>query len=673
MKPLAHLPNQQAPNHHTLPITMRFLAILITLTVPISAQVYSPNNGDGNSTADEPDNRASATVEKKNTSASVYGNELPFVDPTQETITIMGHTFGLGDNRLGGMFESYLADSPNTSEDALEYRATIDSILKAVSPYTKNVSVSQKIRDGFSLLPRAATYSGDGRICDSLSNAIYAAMLSKGTVKNSKLYIADLEKEKKRIIAKAEWMRRSGSTALSSNTKLRIGQRRSQNGDAKQAPLHTESYRIKEMERRILEIEALKKTHQGKSELNMLQARIEYQALLAQLFIQRRFEHVIIGTRFYNLIFQDGGSKMHLKKGSSVDKFFAEGLGVEPTVTGLDSAANEAMRKAKSLVKGFQNHLEYNELHSASKRLTEAYAIGEFLPVLQTVPAPERRIVLEYVRSGNDLIKAMDVRDYTQAKIILEALKKRSSDFDSTKAEGAIAAFTRASNGHIRSAQIAMINGDQESFQEELKKATQVWPTNPKLDEIDKRLDSLLEDSDMAKTLADDFDRLLSEDNFREIFDRRFEFVPVVKDDISRKDAIEQIVRNITRIDGTISLADVSSQNGNNFAAWEALAELRDEFPKDPELLQRLEKLSSKVADFTVALNRAKDFEDNDLNPQTGSALSWYMQAKSIYPNSKHAQEGIDRLSKRIMPDQLEPAPAETPSGNPFDEDMPVK
>ena len=49
------------------------------------------------------------------------------------------------------------------------------------------------------------------------------------------------------------------------------------------------------------------------------------------------------------------------------------------------------------------------------------------------------------------------------------------------------------------------------------------------------------------------------------------------------------------------------------------------------------------------------------------------MQAKSIYPSSKHAQEGIDRLSKRIMPDQLEPEPTETPSGSPFDEDMPVK
>ena len=146
---------------------MRFLAILITLTVPISAQVYSPSSGDDNGTANDRNNGASTTVESKNTSTSVYGNELPFVDPTQETITIMGHTFGLGDNRLGGMFESYLADSPNTSEDALEYRATIDSILKAVSPYTKNIPVPQKIRDGFSLLPRAATYSGDGRICDS--------------------------------------------------------------------------------------------------------------------------------------------------------------------------------------------------------------------------------------------------------------------------------------------------------------------------------------------------------------------------------------------------------------------------------------------------------------------------------------------------------------------------
>jgi hypothetical protein len=652
-----HSQTHTSYNHSTL---MRFLTILILLSLPATAQVYSPSDGSQDNTNSQNNSDNTTTIKSQNTTSSVYGNELPFIDPTQETITIMGRTFGMGDNRLGGMFDSYLADSPNASEEALEYRSTIDSILNAVSPHTKNISYSQKIRNGFSLLPRAATYPGDGRICDSLSNAIYAAMLSKGTTQNSKQYISDLEIEKKRIVAKVDWMRRAGLgkvSPLASNNRVRIGQPRKQNGDPNSNLSVKGSYKVKEMERRIVEIEALKKSHQGKGELNMLQAKIEYQALLAQLFIQRRFEHVIIGTRFYNLIFRDGGSKLNLKKNSEVTKFFTEGLGVEPTVTGLDSAANEAMRKAKSLVQGFKNHLEYNELHSASKRLTEAYAVGEFLPALQTVSTSERRIILEYIRNGNALIKAMDVRDYAQAKNLLESLKKRSSDFDSTKAEGAIAAFMRISNGHIRAAQMAMVNGDQAGFQEELKQATQVWPTNPKLDEIDERLDLLLDNSNLAKTLVDDFDRLLSEDNFREIFNRRFEFVPVVKDDITRKDAIEQIVRNITRIDGTLSIADVFSQNGNHFAAWEALDELRNEFPKDPELLQRLEKLSSKVADFTVALSKARDFEGNDINPQTGSALSWYMEAKSIYPSSVHAQAGIERLSKRIMPAELKSAP----------------
>ena len=537
--------------------------------------------------------------------------------------------------------------------------------------YTKSASfgkqtpISQKLRNGFALLPRAATYSGDGHICDSLSNAIYTAMLANGALADSKQYITNLDREKKRIIHNA--VITSKKSNLSTNTKLKIG-----SGQSKKTTIEktSESFELQEMKKRVLEIEALKKLHQAKNEVNTVQAKIQYQALLAQLFVQRRFEHVIIGTRFYNLIFRNGDTKMRLKKNSDVERFFGEGLGVEPTVTGIDSAANEAMRKVTSLVAAFKNHLRHNELHNASKRLTEAYAVGEFLPVVQTISASDRRKILEYVRDGNALTKAMDVRDYAQATILLESLKKRSSDLDSTKARGAIAAYTRVSDGHIRAAQIALMKGDHAKFEQELLNATQTWPTNPKLKEIDKRLDSLLDDSDVAKSLLNDFDRLLSEDNFREIFKRRFEFVPVVKDDPNRRNAIEQIVQNIARIDGTISLADISSRNGNDFAAWEALAELRDDFPKDPELLQRLEKLSSKVADFTVALNRALEFEENDINPQTGSALSWYFEAKSIYPDSKQAQAGIDRLVKRILPEEHDASPSDPTPSTKLDDDV---
>ena len=628
--------------------TILLLAAIPSLATPVSAQVYNPGQGGGSAKPAPASNSGSndTTIVRQNKkSSSPYGNEVPFIDPTQETISLMGHTFNLGDNRLGGQFESYLADAPNTSKEALEYRETIDAILKAVSPHTKGDTRS-KLRAGFALLPRASSYSGDGKICDSLSNAIYAAMLSKGSVKNSKAYITNLEKEKSRIARNAQ--------ITANKIELSDAQPKGKRGskgaskDSTAAKVAT-NFELQEIQKRILEIEALKKLHQAKDEVNILQSKIQYQALLAQLFVQRRFEHVVIGTRFYNLVFRDGDSKMRLKKGSDVSKFFSEGLGVDPTVTGLDSAANEAIRKVTTFVAAFNNHIEHNELHSASKRLTEAFAIGEFMPTVQTVPSENRRKILEYVRDGHALVKAMDVHDYTRAKVYLEALKKRSSDFDSTKAEGAIAAYTRVSNGHLRAAKVALMKGDDAKFEQELKNATQVWPTNPKLEEIDRRLDSLISKGDTAKTLLDDFDRLLSENNFREIFKRQYEFVPVVADDSTRKDAVEQIIRNIHRIDGSLIQASEFSKIGNDYAAWETLATLRNEFPKDPELLQQLEKLSSKVADFTVALTRAKEFEENDLNPQTGSALTWYFEAKSIYPDSKFAQEGIDRLTKRIF------------------------
>ncbi|MCP5537801.1 MAG: hypothetical protein H7A51_16395 [Akkermansiaceae bacterium] len=648
--------------------TFILLATIPSLVLPVGAQVYNPGTGGGNQPAPSNNGGGDTTIVRENKkSESPYGNEVPFIDPTQETITLMGHTFNLGDNRLGGQFEAYLADVPNASPAAKEYRETIDAILTAVSPHTKGISISQKLRNGFELLPRAASYPGDGRICDSLSNAIYAAMLSKGAVSNSKDYIENLEKEKKRIIYNADIVAKKKDLIDGADTKQKTGTQKS--GQKSTVEKAAQSFELQEMQKRIIEIEALKKMHQAKDEVNIIQAKIQYQALLAQLFVQRRFEHVVIGTRFYNLIFRDGDSRMRLKKGSDVSKFFGEGLGVDPTVTGLDSAANEAMRKVTTFVAAFNNHVSHNELHSASKRLTEAFAIGEFLPAVQTVPGDQRRKILEYVRDGNALVKAMDVHDYAQAKVLLEALKKRSKDFDSTKAEGAIAAYTRVSDGHIRSAQIAMMKGDEAKFEQELKNATAVWPTNPRLKEIDKRLDNMLDKGDVAKKLLDDFDRLLSEDNFREIFKRQYEFVPVVKDDAVRKDAVEQIVRNIQRIDISILQASEFSKLGNDYAAWESLATLRNEFPKDPELLQQLEKLSSKVANFTVALTRGKEFEENDLNPQTGSALTWYLEAKSIYPDSKHAQEGIDRLVNRSLPDQGAPSSSPAATG-PIDDDV---
>ena len=70
MSPFVHLPNQQVPNHHTPLKTMRFLTILITLTIPISAQVYSPGDGDANERRDA-NREATQTRDGNNTAKAL--------------------------------------------------------------------------------------------------------------------------------------------------------------------------------------------------------------------------------------------------------------------------------------------------------------------------------------------------------------------------------------------------------------------------------------------------------------------------------------------------------------------------------------------------------------------------------------------------------------------------
>ena len=66
-------------------------------------------------------------------------------------------------------------------------------------------------------------------------------------------------------------------------------------------------------------------------------------------------------------------------------------------------------------------------------------------------------------------------------------------------------------------------------------------------------------------------------------------------------------------------------------------------------LQEGTELLAPKVADFTKALDKARQFE-NRVPKQTGSALSWYLKARSIHPQSKLADDGAKRLVQEILP-----------------------
>lgn len=589
--------------------------------------------------------------------ASPMGNELPFMDPSAETVSWNGHTWAATDNRLlAARFERYLNEPEDNSEEALDYRQTIDAILELVSPHHPG---GPDFPAAVKLLPRASSYPGDAKLCDSLTQAIYAAVLAKKDVASTRALSEAMEEEKKRLISKSDWKAAHETDPSLNETKPTGGGgggnqgggggNANQPGQARQPAQNpgrgTVSLDYVDSVRRIAEIEVMKKANSAKTEIQITQAKIQYQALMLQFFIQRRFEHVVMASRFYHQIWRDGDNKLNIDKKSEVYKLFTESLGSSPTVAALDALASEAIRDVNQGVEAYTFLAEKSELQSAAKRLSEAYAVGEFMPAIRTLPRDKKRKVLEFVRESYKLIAALDVKDYTRAKEINDKLKETAGDFDPTKAEAAIATYTRVSDMHINAAKLAASQGDNEKAGVEIKAAMEVWPQNPKLAEFDK----LVEAGGGMAVAKNDFDRLLSEQNYREIFRRQYEIAPSIAGDAAREDAFKQIITNLTRIEGALGKAAEFSKMGQDYAAWEQLAALRKEFPDDPKLGAELERLAPDVADFTKALNRAREFEERK-DKQVGSALSWYLKARSIYPRSDMAEAGIQRMLEDILP-----------------------
>jgi len=627
----------------------RFLFLLLVSGMAWS-QVYTPPAGQQPQPGTPQD---TATGPKQKPAASPLGQEIPMLDPSAETITVGGVTIPLGDNRLlKARFEKYLSQPPESDDATVEYRKTIKEILDTVSPFHKP---APNLYDAFKLLPRAATYPGDANICSTLAEAVYMAMLSKQDIASLKKLNDSIEQEKKAIQAESDWAARhdrppgvpaagAGGGGGGRGGKPAAGGAAAAGNNPGAG---TQSLKYADALRRIVEIEGLKKANLLRTEAQTIKTKAQYQVNMVQWFIQRRFEHVIMAARFYNQVWKDGDTTLRIDKGSDVAKLFSESMGVSPTVSSLDSLSNEAVHEADKYIEAFELMLKRGELHSASQRLMEAFAIGEYLAPVATLPLDKKLKVLTYSRDLNEVYGAVQAHDFTKAKELATRLKTTAKDFPSSKMDAAISGYSLASDLAIDEAKAHLLAQENDKAAEKIRAATEIWPTNPKLDEFRK----LIKDKSPLLTARNDFDRLLSEGNYREIAKRQYEFAPVIQGDAKREDAFKQIMTNLTKIETALGKATEFGKVGQNYAAWEQLAELREQFPDDPKLGRELELLAPKVADFTKALDRAHQFESRTTPKQTGTAMAWYLKARAIYPRSDLAEAGIKRLLDDIIAD----------------------
>jgi len=626
-------------------LTLAKITVSSSVLIPsnAAAQVYTPPTKPASNSGNSGGGDTTIYQQPKQSGGSPFGQEIPLLDPSAETITIGGKSFPIMDNRMvKARFEKYLNQPPEESEEAAKYHAVVQEILQTISPMRK---ISGKLEEGFRKLPRAAAYAGDAGLSSSLAQAIYTAVQAKSDVKGLERLNQSLEREKTEIIRDDYWEKqRTGDTTTSKEGSAPNNKKAK--GVANEEKESGTTMKQLEWQRRMIEIEALKKKNIVATEKAIFLSKVNYQASMVQWTMQRRFQHVLMAARFYNEIWRDGKSALHIKKGSDVGKLFSDGMGISPTVTGLDSLANEAIRETEKAVEAFDFLLTKDEIHTASMRLMEAFAVGEFLAPIQTLELEKKRRVQLYIRDLYELHGSLEAKDLTRATELIASLKSQAKDFPASKAESPIAGMKMAANLNIEAAKAALIGKDNETAQQKITEATQIWPTNPKLEEFTQ----LMQGSSVVVQNRNDFDRLLSEKNYWEILNRQYEIAPSLNGDEERSAAFGEVIKNLTRIKIALDKADEFVKVGSPYAAYEQLATLREEFPDDPKLGRKIELLAPEVADFTKALNMADKLAEGR-RPQTGSALSHYLKAQSLYPRSEIAQKGIDEMIERILPE----------------------
>ena len=572
-------------------------------------------------------------------------------DPKSEMFSWDGKNWNINNNRfIAARFEKFLNAPAETSAEDRQYQAIISEVLSRTAQAS---ATKENIDYAFRLLVQASKFDTDARLSDSLADAIYTVWMAKR--EQGRLERANEALQFEIMKAEAQARLNVAVTAHAADVSQKMsGGRRSPRGQQGEQPAPTAPAQAAEAKsavldsadwktRRVAELVARQKANTIKREISEIQAKVEYQALIAGFFLQRRFQHVLMGTRFYRGIFNDGDAK--LKLSDETTALFTKNFGFSPTISTLDSLANEAIRDVREGVKAYEFLVENHELQSGSKRLTETYIPGEFMPEMRTLSREKKRLALEFTQKANQLQGAMEAKDYTTAEKLIEELSKIAKDLDATQATAMIKTSRQGAKLHLLAARNAARSNDQKAFKLELDAAAVLWPLNPALSEF---ADKIFDQGDVQLTAVNEFDTLLGQKNYRQIFDNQARFIAAIALSPDREPKLKAVLQNVQTIEMAIMRAQEMRRQSNFAGAWESVEKASVDFPEDTKLNQVRAELTTQAADFVRTVRNAQDLEKKE---QVGSSLAWFLKAQKIYPASDFAGEGIGRLKKRILPE----------------------
>lgn len=613
-------------------LSSRYLILLPLLCPAVFAQEQQPAPAAPAATAAVAQPVAPAAAPSSSRAPELFGVEFPLLDPASDTVSYKGGLFDVGNNAVvRARFEKYLQQNPDVSEVARKYRDKLEELVHVTQRNArtgKAVGGENMVKIGHGLY-EMSDYPPDGGQSGALASAMASALAVQFA--NQKR-----DRENDKLQAEIDELVAHTNRLTNINT-----------GRGKASASNTNTVRISRNTKKIAGHEAAQVKNDAESTAALALSKVNYQSMLVSLLLSRRFDHALIGANSYRHIFRDGDTTLKLEKDSQADKLFRNTAGMPPTINSIASAASTARREVDQHMEAVNNLLEQNKLSDATQHLIEAVAVGEYMSSVSTFPAEKRRRIAEYWSLRRRVLTSLNARDYGTAEEIAKRMKELDRDFDDSMVMSYCAGKKQQSDLALRNAVKALQDGNDEEFNKYITEAGEIWPRNPRLAEGRKKLETI----DSHDPVKQEFKTLIARSEYRTIYNEQSRF-EVVAIDPELKEQYRDAITLIGTIDGMLAQLDIAAQQDRVIGpcmAYEMLLDKKKEderFASDPLFADALNRYALAGHDFVQALEQAAECEKRD---ELGSALACYYRAQCIYPGSRMAKAGAERVAQLIL------------------------
>ena len=558
------------------------------------------------------------------------------VDMENGSMQWKGTTMNLGNARaVRARFERFLA-APTDNGDMKRYIATLDQIqllLSAQSINQENYYRNQQ--EAFNLLFKAAEFDIDANNSLTIASQVQKVWVMKQEFRQievNKNQLETLRKMQEGIIINRADIIEDASDARSRS------QGNSKAGSLGKASSGTTElgFKVKDEARTQAQIIA----RDAEMTALGLKAKIEFQSQMVAFLMARRYRHSLITSSFYRVLFK-GGSQNIVVGAKEVKEFFPISDFV-PTLESFDMLSREAIKDVSKGVQTVDDLVKQGELYGAFERLQETFFLGEFEPAIMSYPYEKKREMLALWRDLRELQRLGDERDLGNVEGYVNKVRGRARDFPGAPILSKVTNAMNASNMSLLSAKGAALAGDNVKAEAALERAAKIWPQNPGVKEF---ANQVVGRQDTLAQKIPEFDRLMTESKWRDIFNKKLEYALALAQDKERSEKLRKVVNRVGELDANIQKASVLASQNNPYLAWDVIVETYKTESDDIVLAKTRSDIAPLVANYAQLIGHAEKLEKDGAE---AAALTAWLSAQDLNPASPACGAAVKRLAKSV-------------------------